>query len=49
MMRFTVVLKGDSADFRWDEKIHGTAETFLIVVEDVDGEVILFHDSFILR
>ncbi|KIJ93294.1 hypothetical protein K443DRAFT_112249 [Laccaria amethystina LaAM-08-1] len=36
-------------DFRWDEKIHGTAETFLIVVEDVDGEVILFHDSFILR
>ena len=36
-------------DFRWDEKIHGGAETFLILVEDVDGEVILFHDSFILR
>ncbi|THH20310.1 hypothetical protein EW146_g1011 [Bondarzewia mesenterica] len=36
-------------DFRWDEKIHGNAETFLITVEDVDGEVILFHDSFILR
>ncbi|KAH7919595.1 Sec63-domain-containing protein [Leucogyrophana mollusca] len=36
-------------DFRWDEKIHGTAETFLIVVEDVDGEIVLFHDSFVLR
>jgi pre-mRNA-splicing helicase BRR2 len=36
-------------DFRWDEKIHGTAETFLILVEDVDGEIILFHDSFVLR
>ncbi|PPQ67232.1 hypothetical protein CVT24_011551 [Panaeolus cyanescens] len=36
-------------DFRWDEKIHGTAETFIILVEDVDGEVILFHDNFILR
>ncbi|KJA17891.1 hypothetical protein HYPSUDRAFT_205863 [Hypholoma sublateritium FD-334 SS-4] len=36
-------------DFRWDEKIHGTAETFLILVEDVDGEVILFHDTFVLR
>jgi len=36
-------------DFRWDEKIHGGAETFLIIVEDVDGEVILFHDTFLLR
>jgi pre-mRNA-splicing helicase BRR2 len=35
-------------DFRWDEKIHGNAETFLILVEDVDGEIILFHDSFVL-
>ena len=35
-------------DFRWDEKIHGTAETFLIMVEDVDGEIVLFHDSFVL-
>ncbi|KAF7968038.1 hypothetical protein HWV62_32144 [Athelia sp. TMB] len=36
-------------DFRWDEKVHGAAESFLIIVEDVDGEIILFHDSFILR
>ncbi|KAJ8517086.1 hypothetical protein ONZ45_g5700 [Pleurotus djamor] len=35
-------------DFRWEEKIHGGAETFHIMVEDVDGEIILFHDSFIL-
>src|SRR6266851_474835 len=36
-------------DFRWDEKIHGSAETFIILVEDVDGEFILFSDSFVLR
>ncbi|EJD54668.1 Sec63-domain-containing protein [Auricularia subglabra TFB-10046 SS5] len=36
-------------DFRWDEKIHPSAETFWIIVEDVDGEIILFHDQFILR
>jgi len=24
-------------DFRWDEKIHSTAENFLILVEDVDS------------
>ncbi|KAF8555606.1 Sec63-domain-containing protein [Imleria badia] len=36
-------------DFRWEEKIHGSAETFFILVEDVDGEIILFHDTFVLR
>nr|VWO96385.1 Pre-mRNA-splicing ATP-dependent RNA helicase PRP28 (EC [Ganoderma boninense] len=36
-------------DFRWDEKVHGAAESFWILVEDVDGEIILFHDAFILR
>ncbi|KAI0302834.1 Sec63-domain-containing protein [Multifurca ochricompacta] len=36
-------------DFRWDEKIHGSAETFVIMVEDVDGEIVLFSDSFVLR
>lgn len=36
-------------DFQWDEKVHGGAESFLILVEDVDGEVILFHDTFVLR
>ncbi|KAG1902400.1 DNA polymerase theta/eta [Suillus fuscotomentosus] len=36
-------------DFRWDEKTHGTAEMFLIMVEDVDREIVLFNDSFVLR
>lgn len=36
-------------DFQWDEKVHGGAEPFWILVEDVDGEIILFHDQFLLR
>ncbi|TIB36491.1 hypothetical protein E3P84_00909 [Wallemia ichthyophaga] len=36
-------------DFEWDEKNHGTSELFWILVEDVDGEIILFHDTFLLR
>ncbi|KAH6906126.1 Sec63 Brl domain-containing protein [Coprinopsis sp. MPI-PUGE-AT-0042] len=36
-------------DFQWDPEVHGGAESFHILVEDVDGEVILFHDNFILR
>ncbi|KAG8908173.1 DEIH-box ATPase [Tulasnella sp. 403] len=36
-------------DFQWDERYHGTAQIFWILVEDVDGEVILFHDQFALR
>ncbi|KAI0088962.1 Sec63-domain-containing protein [Irpex rosettiformis] len=36
-------------DFRWDEKVHGGAESFWVIVEDVDGEIILFHDTFVLR
>lgn len=36
-------------DFQWDEKVHGIAEAFWIMVEDVDGEHILFHDYFVLR
>jgi pre-mRNA-splicing helicase BRR2 len=38
-----------TADFRWDEKVHGGAEAFHVLVEDVDGEIILFSDMFILR
>ncbi|KAG0308854.1 DEIH-box ATPase [Dissophora globulifera] len=36
-------------DFKWDEKVHGTAEAFWILVEDVDGEMILHQESFILK
>ncbi|KAL2134754.1 hypothetical protein VTI74DRAFT_10910 [Chaetomium olivicolor] len=36
-------------NFKWDVDIHGLAESFWIIVEDCDGEDILFHDQFILR
>ncbi|ETN47213.1 uncharacterized protein HMPREF1541_01404 [Cyphellophora europaea CBS 101466] len=36
-------------NFVWDESLHGKAEAFWILVEDCDGEEILFHDQFILR
>ncbi|KAK5082295.1 Pre-mRNA-splicing helicase BRR2 [Lithohypha guttulata] len=36
-------------NFTWDDELHGTAESFWIIVEDCDGEEILYHDSFILR
>lgn len=36
-------------DFIWNEKVHGAVESFWILVEDVDGEIILFHDQFLLR
>ncbi|KAF2421033.1 pre-mRNA splicing helicase [Tothia fuscella] len=36
-------------NFEWDDEIHGAAESFWIMVEDCDGEDILFHDQFLLR
>ncbi|KZO96269.1 Sec63-domain-containing protein [Calocera viscosa TUFC12733] len=36
-------------DFQWDDQIHGASELFWILVEDVDGEIILFQDQFLLR
>ena len=36
-------------EFIWDDSFHGSAEQFWILVEDCDGEEILFHDQFILR
>lgn len=36
-------------NFQWDEFVHGSAENFWIIVEDCDGEDILFHDQFLLR
>jgi pre-mRNA-splicing helicase BRR2 len=46
------VLKVDlkiTPDFEFNREVHGNAETFWIVVEDVDGETILYHDQFILK
>ncbi|TGZ82009.1 putative pre-mRNA splicing helicase [Ascodesmis nigricans] len=36
-------------EFVWDDAYHGVGEQFWILVEDCDGEEILFHDQFILR
>ncbi|XP_010788399.1 U5 small nuclear ribonucleoprotein 200 kDa helicase [Notothenia coriiceps] len=36
-------------DFQWDDKIHATSEAFWILVEDVDSEVILHHEYFLLK
>lgn len=36
-------------NFEWDDSVHGNAESFWIIVEDCDGEDILFHDTFLLR
>eukprot|EP00057_Strongylocentrotus_purpuratus_P008588 XP_011663062.1 PREDICTED: LOW QUALITY PROTEIN: U5 small nuclear ribonucleoprotein 200 kDa helicase-like [Strongylocentrotus purpuratus] len=36
-------------DFQWDEKIHGNSEAFWILVEDVDSEIILHHEYFLLK
>ncbi|KAL2889402.1 Pre-mRNA-splicing factor brr2 [Ceratocystis lukuohia] len=38
-----------SPNFEWDDNVHGTSEGFWIVVEDCDGEEILFYDQFVLR
>jgi pre-mRNA-splicing helicase BRR2 len=36
-------------DFQWDEKVHGHSQGFWIFVEDVDSEVILHHEFFLLK
>ena len=36
-------------NFEWDDSVHGQAENFWVLVEDCDGEDILFHDQFLLR
>lgn len=35
-------------DFQWDEKVHGGAQSFWILVEDVDAEILHYHDQFLL-
>ncbi len=45
-MRFDLTI---TPDFQWDDRYHGTSQAFWILVEDVDGEVILFHDQFVLH
>ena len=46
MLRVELTIK---PNFTWDDVLHGTAESFWVLVEDCDGEDILFHDQFLLR
>jgi pre-mRNA-splicing helicase BRR2 len=36
-------------NFTWDDTLHGPTESFWVLVEDCDGEDILFFDQFLLR
>jgi pre-mRNA-splicing helicase BRR2 len=36
-------------NFEWDDQLHARAESWWILVEDCDGDEILFHDQFLLR
>ena len=36
-------------DFQWDEKFHGESQGFWILVEDVDGELLLHYEYFLLK
>jgi len=36
-------------DFHWDDRIHGSAEPFWILVEDTDCESILYSEMFVLK
>ncbi|KAF2789546.1 Sec63-domain-containing protein [Melanomma pulvis-pyrius CBS 109.77] len=46
MLRMELTIR---PNFVWDDEIHGASEGFWIIVEDCDGEEILFHDQFLLR
>lgn len=46
LLRIDLVI---TPDFEWDDRVHGASQAFWIVIEDVDGEIILFHDTFLLR
>jgi pre-mRNA-splicing helicase BRR2 len=36
-------------NFDWNHQVHGVAESFVLLVEDCDGEAILFNDTFVLK
>ncbi len=36
-------------NFTWEDSLHGNAESFWVIVEDCDGEDILFFDQFLLQ
>jgi len=38
-----------TSQFTWDEQFHGNSLAFWVIVKDVDGELILHHEMFILK
>lgn len=46
MLRIELTLR---PNFEWDDQLHGASEAFWVLVEDCDGEQVLFHDMFLLR
>ena len=36
-------------DFQWEDKVHGSAQSFWVMCEDADGEKILHSEYFVLR
>lgn len=36
-------------EWQWDDKWHGNIEPFIILLEDTDGEQILYHDVLLIR
>lgn len=36
-------------EWQWNYEVHGASERFLLLVEDVNGEKILFNDTFLVR
>ena len=45
LLRVEVVV---TPNFQWDEKIHGYAEPFIVIVEDADSENIIHQEGFLL-
>lgn len=45
VLRVELVL---TPDFQFDEALHGSAEPFWVIVEDVDSETVLHHEYFVL-
>jgi len=46
MLRVELTL---TADFQFDIKVHGYVQLFHIIVEDVNGEIIMHHELFTLK
>lgn len=36
-------------DWTWDQKLHGRMEQFVVLVEDTEGDKILFHDTILVK